>query len=605
VTILQSLAVYYDRLRARGEASEDGYAPQKISFELVIAKNGAPVSLNDLRDLTGNKPVPRLIDAPIVERSSDIEPAFLWDKTAYSLGVTDTRTDLEKKGKAVAKPGSAKKTADQHAAFRTMHEEALSGSDDMGFRAFLAFLQRWTPDQFTTLGFSLEALDQNIVFRIDGKFEHLHSCANARSIWRSISSGSEAGRGVCLVTGGLADIVQTNPIIKGVRGANAAGAKLVSFDRNSTAYQSFGKSMGANAPISASAAFAYGTALNKLLSRNSGRSVLVGDATCVFWADARETGEKAAAAAEGFFGSALDPDDQNPDQLDAGRMRAAMEAISKGRAADVAPDLDSNTRIHVLGLSPNAGRIAVRFWHVGTFGELVGNLAKHWQDLAIDPNPFKRAPAAWALLYETALLREAKNIPPRLGGDLMRAVLEGGRYPQTLLAAVIGRIRVEGGVNGKRAAICKAVVQRNVRLSQRTEEIPVSLDKENPNAAYRLGRLFALYEWAETATDNRNATIRDKYFAAASTTPARVFPLLMRGSTHNLSKLRKGESIGLAVKLDKEITDVMGGLADQLPTALRLEEQGRFVVGYYHQMQARYAGKAVDKSDDDANEQEG
>jgi CRISPR-associated protein Csd1 len=200
--------------------------------------------------------------------------------------------------------------------------------------------------------------------------------------------------------------------------------------------------------------------------------------------------------------------------------------------------------------------------------------------------------------------RKSENIPPKIGGDLMRAVLGGERYPMPLLSAVIGRIRADGDVNGVRAAICKAVIQRNLRLSNRTEEIPVALDKQNMNPAYRLGRLFALFEWAETGAGKRNATIRDKYFASASTTPARVFPLLMRGSTHNLAKLRKGSSTGLAVMLDKEITEVLAGLDDQLPASLRLEEQGRFVIGYYHQAKARFAGKQAESNEGSDDEQE-
>ncbi|MDZ4740518.1 MAG: type I-C CRISPR-associated protein Cas8c/Csd1 [Alphaproteobacteria bacterium] len=604
MTILQSLATYYERLRARGDAAVEGYAPQKISFELVLTKDGTPVSLNDIRVTNGKKLGPQSLETPSVSRTSGIEPAFLWDKTAYTLGVTDVRTEQEEKSKVPAKPGSGKRTADEHAAFRKLHEQALAGTNDVGLRALLSFLQQWTPSQFSTRGFSLEALDQNMVFRLDGEFEHLHTRQAARDIWANLSSptGAEVQ---CLITGKSGPTARLHPTIKGVKDAQSSGAALASF--NLEAFRSYGKDQGENAPVTASAAFAYGTALNQLLVRGSGRSVIVGDATCVFWADARDLGEKAAKAAENFFGSALNPNEDDPDQLDASRMRAAMDSIAKGRASTEVSELDSRTRMHILGLSPNAGRISVRFWHVGTFGELACNLAQHWHDLLIQPNPFtKRAPAAWALLYETALQREAKNIHPLLGGDLMRAILNGGRYPQTLLSAVIGRIRADGEINGARAAICKAVVQRKLRLSKRTEEIPVSLDKENLNPAYLLGRLFALYEWAETggAEKKRNATIRDKYFAAASATPARVFPVLMRGSTHNLSKLRKGTSIGLSVKLDKEIAEVLGGLSDQLPNVFPLEEQGRFVIGYYHQRQARFAVKDVETNNEDATEQE-
>jgi CRISPR-associated protein Csd1 len=168
-----------------------------------------------------------------------------------------------------------------------------------------------------------------------------------------------------------------------------------------------------------------------------------------------------------------------------------------------------------------------------------------------------------------------------------------------LLTAVVQRIRADGAANSRRASLCRAVLQRDLRFNKSKEIIPVGLDKNNANPAYRLGRLFALYEWAEESAENRNATLRDKYFGAASSTPARVFPLLMRGSTHNLSKLRKGGKAGLAVVIDREIAEVMSDLPDPLPRALALEEQGRFFMGYYHQERDRFTSR---KRDGDAQQ---
>ncbi|MFN9780109.1 MAG: type I-C CRISPR-associated protein Cas8c/Csd1 [Alphaproteobacteria bacterium] len=603
MTILQSLAAYYDRLRARGEAAEPGYAPKKISYELVIDKAGRPISFNDIRDISGKKPAPRILNVPSVSRTSGIEAAFLWDKTSYSLGITDLRSDPEQKAKVAPRPGATPRSLEEHAAFKSLHESALANTTDEGLLALREFLKRWTPELFVANGYPVEALDQNIVFRLDGEFGHLHEKAAARMLWHQrLQPQSDAPEMPCLITGKTGVPARLHPTIQGVRDAQSSGAALSSF--NLRAFTSYDKEQGENAPVSASGAFAYGTALNKLLSRDSGRNIIVGDATCAIWADAIETGEDSAASAESFFGAALDPSDRDPDIMDAGRLRAIIDAISCGRPVEGMAALNPRTRMHVLGLAPNAGRISVRFWHVGSLGSLAGNLSRHWGDLDIDPSPFKRAPSVWALLYETAVQRKSENIPPKIGGDLMRAVLGGERYPMPLLSAVIGRIRADGDVNGVRAAICKAVIQRNLRLSNRTEEIPVALDKQNMNPAYRLGRLFALFEWAETGAGKRNATIRDKYFASASTTPARVFPLLMRGSTHNLAKLRKGSSTGLAVMLDKEITEVLAGLDDQLPASLRLEEQGRFVIGYYHQAKARFAGKQAESNEGSDDEQE-
>lgn len=185
---------------------------------------------------------------------------------------------------------------------------------------------------------------------------------------------------------------------------------------------------------------------------------------------------------------------------------------------------------------------------------------------------------------------------------MMRAVLTDTRYPHTLLTAVIGRIRADKTINTPRAALCKAVINRDLRLSKtgklkaENKEIPVALDETNANTAYLLGRLFSLYEEAEAGVAKRNATIRDRYFGAASATPARVYPILMRGYGHNISKLGKGERTGQAVNIEKAVTAVIGHLTDVLPRTLSLEDQGRFVVGYYHQQQKRFTKTSADTS---------
>ncbi|PIE07760.1 MAG: type I-C CRISPR-associated protein Cas8c/Csd1 [Rhodobacterales bacterium] len=276
------------------------------------------------------------------------------------------------------------------------------------------------------------------------------------------------------------------------------------------------------------------------------------------------------------------------------RLRAALQDVATGRPAD--PKLDPQTRVCMLGLAPNAARLSVRFWHVGEFGDFARNMLAFWEDLRIegrpDRPPWNGPPAAWSLLYETAIRvggkPKAETIPPLLGGELMRAVLTGQPLPRSLLSAVVGRIRADGEVNGRRAAICKAVINRALKSRDAThfekEMIPVSLDPDNTNPAYRLGRLFAVLESAQSAAlPGLNATIKDRYFAAASATPARVFPLLIKNATHHLALLKKGGNGGLGHWLEKELGVIWSGLAPDLPRAFNLEDQGRFIAGYYHQ----------------------
>jgi CRISPR-associated protein Csd1 len=615
--ILQSLVSFYDRLERRGERiPQQGYSPARIGFVLEIASDGTPTALIDRRDQSKKKPTAPNVMMPAVARTSGIKPAFLWDKTSYVFGITSTPPEGAKSdGSNTVLPGQGRRTAEEHAAFRVAHAEALAGAEDEGLVALRLFLERWTPDHWAVSSFTADALDQNIAFRLQGDQQRIDERSAARALVRSRASidGPEAH---CLITGQQAPFAILQPKFKGVMGAQSSGAPLVSF--NADAFESYGKEQGANAPVSESAAFRYGAALNWLLDRSNARSFRLGETTLVFWADEVpcDNGEAVAEAAEeSILAEFATPKDAEPSEPPTAELDAETEeetdwsAQMPPRDADAesaaaigadaanirsqrkAPDISAlpfSTRMHMLGLSPNSGRIAVRLWLDGTYGEFAKNIADHHQHMEIDPpdKPTRKKP--YALLYETAVLGKVENIQPRLGGELARAILTGAPYPRTLFSSVIGRIRADKIINAARAAICKAVINRD----NKKEVVPVALDPASTDPAYNLGRLFATYEYAESAVANRNATIRDKFIGAASATPRRVFPLLMRGYEHNASALAKGDGFqrGSAVKASKVVAQILERFDgdESFPTSLPLESQGRFFVGYYHQNRALY-----------------
>ncbi len=595
MTILTALATLYERMNAAGEAPQPGFSNEKIGAEVVLDSMGNVRGIRRQGSAEGNKWRPKILSVPAaVKRASGIKPNTFWDKTAYTLGVTALKDDngkprVDEDGHAIA--GQEKRTAQEHEAFKETHSALLAGSDDPGLVALRLFLETWQWDEFAARGFPPGVLDENVVFRLDGDTgvggapQFIH---NRPAVTELLSGAtSSADEALCLITGKNAPVARLHPSIKGVMGAQSSGASLVAF--NSAAYESFGKKQGDNAPVSQAAAFAYGTALNTLLARDSGHNLRIGDATVVFWA---ETPQRAAAQSieQMLFGGFNPPDDD----AECNKLKAVLEAVAKGRVAQK-PEFDPDTRVYFLGLAPNAARLSVRFWQPGSFGDFARHITRFWDDLALQPNPWKSTPAAWSLLYETALQRKAENIPPRLGGDLMRAVLTGAPYPRTLLSGVINRMRADGDINGRRAAICRAVINRNTNR----EEIPMSLDRDNPNPAYRLGRLFAVLERIQQAAlPGLNATIRDRYFAAASATPARIFPQLTKNATHHLSLMRKGDSGGLAHWLDREMGEIWGGLGADLPRSLNLEDQGRFVAGYYHQRWTKKDTEGADAPQD-------
>ena len=347
---------------------------------------------------------------------------------------------------------------------------------------------------------------------------------------------------------------------------------------NSDAYESYGHEQGDNAPVSEAAAFAYTTALNRFLTKDSGHRIQIGDASTVFWADG-----SAVEAEQLFFGMFGGVDTPDQDAVAAKEIKNRLEMIQQGTAlAQVAPKLAEGVRFHILGLAPNAARLSVRFHYEDDFGKLVANYQNHLNNLALDPPPRDGFPPLWHYLRELAVLKKSENVPPNLAGDWMRSILTGQKYPLTLLATTLMRLRGDGDVNPLRAGILKSVLIRNLKL-----EVPVALDPMSQNKGYVLGRLFAVYEEIQRASLGRNinATIKDKFYGAASATPQKVFAVLDRGSANHFAKLRK-QSPGWAVNLEKSltgITDLMEPGADPIPTALTSAEQAMFGIGYYHQ----------------------
>lgn len=590
MSILQALVGHYDRLLANDEAPEYGYSLDDVSFGIVLSRQGEVVDVLDLRDMSGRTPRPsrRLVPRRAI-RTVNVVSNFLWDNTAYVLGV---KVDRNLKVPIRAQRG-------EHADFRQLHLRLLAGTDDSGLKALLAFLEKWNVENFGDLPHANDILDTNIVFRVDGEQRFIHERPAARRVWQDYLAEQGQAEGRCLVTGELGPVQRLHPKVKGVKGAQSSGASLVSF--NLDAFESFGQPQGNNAPVSEQAAFAYTTTLNTLLARTSSQNIQIGDATTVFWAEA--AGDEAEAeAAEDLFSILAEPEIPT-DAEEAVRVADKLTAVADGRPlTDVQPEVNEDTRFFVLGLAPNAARLSVRFWYEDSIGSIARRIGEHWRDIRLEPSPWSTPPAVWRLLLETAAQRRAANIPPALGGDLMRAILAGSRYPRSLFAALVARMRADKDINGRRVAICKGCLARDYRLGFEEEDVPMSLNPDEKNVAYRLGRLFAVYEGVQRAAmGNVNTTIKDRYFGAASATPASVFPLLERNSANHLASLRKSEKGGLAYWFDQEIDSIFGGLDTDFPRSLRLEEQGRFAIGYHHQRATR---RAISHNDDEERDNE-
>lgn len=582
MSLLASLVRAYERLP---DAPRYGYSTEKIGFCIVLSPDGSVADVADLRD-TDKKRSPRMMMVPqAVKRTANIAPNFLWDKSSYVLGVTSEK-DLapreddspeQAESRAKARAERLARIAEERATFLKRHETWLEKTEDEGLLALARFLASHTPEAFAPPHWPDEVRDQNLVFRLRDERNFLHERPAARALWARLGAEGASDPQICLVTGNAAPVARLHPSLKGVWGAQSSGASLISF--NLDAFASYGHEQGDNAPVSEAAAFAYTTTLNRFLEKDSGHRIQIGDASTVFWADAADA--ETAVEAESFFGAFFDT--VSTEKLSTLKIGAQLERIRKGlQLADVAPQLEHGVRFCVLGLAPNAARLSVRFWWESDFGTLTTNYQRFLNDTRIDPPPREGWPPLWRYLVELAAQGKRENVPPLVAGEWMRSILTSAPYPLTLFTTVLMRIRADGDINALRAAMLRSVLIRNF-----AKEVPVALDPGNTNKGYILGRLFAVYEEVQRSAlgGNVNATIKDKFYGAASASPQKVFRTLDAGVQNHFAKLRK-QSPGRAVNLEKlliSITDLMEPGNDPIPVSLATAEQALFGIGYYHQ----------------------
>lgn len=592
--ILQALKEYYDR---KASDPDSGIAPpgfewKEIPFVIVLDEAGGLVNVESTLEGEGKqRRAKRFLLPQAVKRSANVSANLLWDNPEYVLGA--------------ALKGKPDRVEEQSRSFKE-RIESLEAGDDVGVQAVLRFLS--DPHRIEKARAFGEAWDEmsksaaNVSFRLAGDSTLVAERPAVVQRYRERLAEGSAASGICLITGEPGAIEELHPPIKGVFGAKSTGANVVSF--NLPAFCSYGKTQGNNAPAGRAAVFAYTTALNHLLFRDSRQRLQIGDATTVFWAD------KPTALETQVKDIFDEPPKDDPD-----RRTQAVAALFQSVKSGAYVENDGPTRFFVLGLAPNSARIAVRFWIADTVANMADRIRRHFEDIEIARGPKDPPhPSLKRLLRSIAPQEKDENIPPNLAGDTMRAILEGLPYPATLLQAALRRARAEQSKkdprSGKplpnvpypRAALIKACLNREMRRNPNNteEELAVSLDENNANIGYRLGRLFAVLERIQQdANPGLNATIRDRFYGAASSAPVTVFGNLMRLSNHHLSKLEKDKP-GLAVRRKQLIGEIMCAIPD-FPAHLALADQGRFAIGYYHQMQKFYEKKSDNPTTEESN----
>lgn len=607
---LQALYHYYEILMDSPDldVAQPGYSSANINFALNLSKQGDLLDIFPFTTLVqqGKKtreiPSRRMIVPEQVIRSSGVSANFMWDNASYVLGISDKDED------------NPLYSLQRFEAFREFNVTLLSTSSGEVAQAVVSFLQHHDPAMArnnTLISRHLEGLQKgaNLVFQVEG--QNAHDDPQIKHTWEEFRSGTQAEVMQCLVTGSHEPIARLHPKIKGVRDGQSIGSTLVGF--NDRAYESYNRTngQGLNSPVSQRVASGYGVALNYLLSaQNPNRKIYIGDATVVYWAESSDP------RYANTFIALLNPDfiqEQPADPHLAFKegeeiLGQVAKKVQQGLPLDATllqENLDETTRFFVLGLSPNVARISVRFFLTDAFGKFIERTLKHYEDLRI----VKEFPDQPDTISIYKIMRECippkvskpeevlKSITSLIGGALLRSILLGAPYPESLYSTIINRVRVDGDdkdrhtkkINYVRVAVIKACLLRKYSHQAHNpfkEALQVMLNQEFTHPAYVLGRLFAVLEKAQgEAIGNANATIKDRYFASACATPRSIFPILLKLSQHHTAKAEYGHATDRRIE---QLLNLLDGGTQAIPSRLTLDEQGVFILGYYHQRAAFY-----------------
>ena len=556
--ILKALYDYYHRC---SDLPRKGMELKEIGFLIVIDKEGHFLRFEDRR--IDKKQAQIFLVKKHIGRTSALAANYLYDNSGYVFGYSD-------KGDVM---GLYQTFKDKVTSIYELHP------DNKDITAVYKFYQQEQAKILELL--QADSLWQDIVKNLNKKYSTFSFLVegDTKIVAEKIELMDEedvvahTNQQVCIVSGKKGSAVETTTATM-IPGSQAT-AKLVAFQVNS-GYDSYGKSKGGNAPISEEAEFAYTTALNHLLGANSHNKFMVGSRTFLFWASKDdEAGKQAEESIFSLFGFKEQEDDPN---RNIEQVRKVFTSIYSGALKTSLDD-----KFYILGLAPNSARIAVTYWSEMSLKEFAALILRHFEDMGVVDTRKERKPymGLRSILAAVTLGGKSSDATPNLPEAIVKSIFQGLPYPYTLFAGCIRRIRAEQSLNITRAAILKAYLNR---INDNQQTITVMIDKENTNQGYLCGRLFAVLDKIQDDA-NRQHSIRERYMNAASSTPAAVFATILNLSSHHSEKLNEGRKIFFE-KIKQEIIDKIS--ADGFPAHLDLQDQGRFFVGYYHQMQDFY-----------------
>ena len=569
--ILHALTQYYQRkAESDGGIAQEGFENKEIPFIIVIDKQGNFIQLEDTRELKGKKKVGRTFLVPkglgrSGSKSYEVSN-LLWDHYGYVL--------------AYAGEKGQEQADKQHVSFTAnVNELKQALPDDAGVAAVAAFLasaeEKSKVMQAANWAECAKVKGCNLSFRLVD--EAVDLVCQSKAVQEYVSQANQVKsdnvqKGICLVTGKPAPIARLHNVIKGV---NAKPAPFTSV--NLSAFESYGKEQGFIFPVGEQAMFEYTTALNTLLAGEN--RFRIGDVTAICWSAKPTPLEEHLASLINGGGK------DNPDAyIDA--VKSLYKSLYNGKYTEP----DGKEKFYLLGLSPNSARIVVRFWYETTVAALSESIAAWYDDLQMvrgENSPYPEYMPLPRLLGNLVLDGKMENLPSDLIAQVTDAALNNRVLPVSLLQAALRRNKAEQKITYGRASLLKAYINRAIRAGRlkNMKELTMSLDRNRQDIGYVLGRLFAVLEKTQDeANPGLNATIADRYFGSASSTPIAVFGTLIRLSKHHLSKLNTEKYRGKRIFLEKLFQEIIGKI-DNFPNHLDINHQVLFGIGYYHQKQ--------------------
>ena len=618
--LIKALCEYYDVLAKNGKVAPDGYSKQKISYFVELNIDGSIDRITDCRrsefiqkgkgkvreiktDRIMYMPLPATNKSGIAANIADCRGAYI-----FGVAYTDNEKDEQKRIKI------SKQAMQKHSKFVEVNlpfiEQMTQKSDIV--TAYYNFLLSWKPSDeqdnivLQHLGKDLNAA--NYAFCLSGRNDILlhedRDFLDSLMKERKKPIAADAYQAQCAVMGTIEPIARLHNKVKNIFGGQPSGTSLICFNNDSEA--SYMLSQSYNSAISEEVMSKYTESLN-MLAADRQHKVLFGDMTVIFWA--MNDGASETDLMSYFLSSSQSLDADGTDKmlvnmiLDAKNGKIAHERI---RDLDIISD---DVDFYVVGIKPNSSRLSIKFIDKRKYGDLLQNMAQFQIDVHVAG--MKKLVSFWHITQAVLSPKsEQANIDPSLCASLLKAAMNDRPLPLQLLSDVIRRIKSDIGyegdetgknkkyvaVNAIRVGIIKAYLNRQNRAVHKKEEIGVSLDRNNENQAYLCGRLFAVLESVQQASvdGQLNRTIKDSYFASAASTPAAIFARLFKLSQYHLKKIAANKK-GLEVHFNKLLGEIMDNLQDEFPTRLSLQEQGKFVIGYYQQRQDFYNKDDVQK----------